>query len=75
VRTSELCALRWRDVDMTARIMRVRFAGGTRERQVPLPQNSIALLQTESLYPIEDIFETETANKSSHPIAGKPGSG
>ena len=50
LRTSELCALRWGDIDMVVGTVRVRFAGGTRERQVPLPRNAITLLQAESCY-------------------------
>ena len=60
LRTSELCALRWNDVDMDARTLRVRFAGGMPcsdaqhllqgERQVFLPANAVLLLRAESCY-------------------------
>jgi len=50
LKTSELCALRWSDVDIAGRAVQVRFAGGTRQRKILLPANAIPLLQIESLY-------------------------
>ena len=50
LKTSELCGLRWSDVDIAGRTVQVRFAGGTRIRKVLLPANAIPLLQAESCY-------------------------
>jgi integrase/recombinase XerD len=58
LKTSELCGLRWRDVDFPGRSVRVSFAGGTRERKVPLPENAIVLLRAESSFrdPADPVF-------------------
>jgi len=48
LKTSELCALRWKDVDMAGGRLTVPFAGGTRERELPLPRNTLVLLQAEA---------------------------
>jgi site-specific recombinase XerD len=50
LKTSELCALRWIDVDIAGRTVHVRFAGGARTRKILLPANAIPLLDAESFY-------------------------
>jgi integrase len=74
LKTSELCALRWTDVDITGRAMRVRFAGGTRERRVLLPTNAIPLLQAESCYRqgSDPVFSRQPRHKSAKPdVSGR----
>ena len=78
LKTSELCALRWSDVDIAGRTVQVRFAGGTREgtcpgvasarsRKILLPDNAIPLLQAESCYRQSDapVFR----GKRNHPVS------
>jgi integrase/recombinase XerD len=50
LKTSELCSLRWSEVDIAGRTVQISFAGGTRQRKVLLPANSIAWLQAECCY-------------------------
>ena len=62
LRTSELCGLRWHDVDLAGQRVRVGVAGGSRERWVPLAQNAIPLLVAESFLrdPCDPVFPSST---------------
>lgn len=69
LKTSELCDLLWSDVQVAERVVHVRFAGGTRQRQVLLPTSAIPLLQAESFsrQPTDPVFGTTSKRKSEKP--------
>jgi site-specific recombinase XerC len=50
LKVGELCALRAGDIDLAAAVLRVRFAGGARERRIPLPRHFEPLLRSELMF-------------------------
>jgi len=81
LKTSELCALRWEDVDLPAGTVRVRFAGRLPcsdaqhllqgERQLPLARIVIPLLQAESVFQAKDAAFLFPGRRADRPLSAR----